>query len=287
MDNKNKLKMHTLNLVDEKFETLANLFPNAVTETVSDNGEVVRAIDADVLTQEINTHVVSGKEERYQFTWPDKKKSVLLANSPITATLRPCREESTDFDTTENLYIEGDNLDVLKLLRETYLNRVKMIFIDPPYNTGNDFIYEDNFTEDVEGFLFRDSQYDELGNRLTPNFETSGRFHTDWLNMIYPRIRVSKDLLTDDGVIFVSCDDNEQENVKRILNEIFGERNFLGQFVVNSTPNARDYGHIGKMHEYVLFFAKNITVTQTNLLPEIDKTFRYRDGKGGFNIHPL
>ena len=159
--------------------------------------------------------------------------------------------------------------------------------IDPPYNTGNDFIYEDDFAEDTGEFLRRDSQFDELGNRLVSNFETNGRFHTDWLNMIYPRLRVSRDLLTDDGVILVSCDDNEQENIKSILNEIFGERNFLGQFVINSTPNARDYGHIGKMHEYVLFYAKNFTVTQTNLLPEIDKTFKYSDSKGGFNIHPL
>jgi adenine-specific DNA-methyltransferase len=282
-----KLKMCTPNLADEKFTALASMFPNAVTETIDENGVVVRAIDADVLAQEINTHVVSGKEERYQFTWPDKKKSVLLANAPIAAALRPCREESVDFDNTENLYIEGDNLDVLKLLRETYLNRVKMIYIDPPYNTGKDFIYEDDFAEETGEFLRRDGQYDEQGNRLTPNLDSNGRFHTDWLNMIYPRLRIARDLLTDDGVIFVSCDDNEQENFKKILNEIFGERNSLGLFIINSTPNARDYGHIGKMHEFVLFYAKNFIATETNLLPELDKTFKYNDERGGFNVHPL
>jgi adenine-specific DNA-methyltransferase len=282
-----KLKMSTPNLADNNFAALAAMFPNAVTETIDENGEVVRAIDADILAQEINTHVVSGKEERYQFTWPDKKKSVLLANAPIAAALRPCREESVDFDNTENLYIEGDNLDVLKLLRETYLNRVKMIYIDPPYNTGKDFIYEDDFAEETGEFLRRDGQYDEQGNRLTPNLDSNGRFHTDWLNMIYPRLRIARDLLTDDGVIFVSCDDNEQENFKKILNEIFGERNSLGLFIINSTPNARDYGHIGKMHEFVLFYAKNFIATETNLLPELDKTFKYNDERGGFNVHPL
>lgn len=283
----NKLSMHTPSLADSNFSVLAGLFPNAVTETIDEHGAVVRAIDADILAQEVNTRVVSGKEERYQFTWPEKKKSTLLANAPIAAALRPCREDSVNFDSTENLYIEGDNLDVLKLLRETYLNRVKMIYIDPPYNTGKDFIYEDDFAEETGEFLRRDGQYDEQGNRLTPNLDSNGRVHTDWLNMIYPRLRIARDILTDDGVIFVSCDDNEQENLKKILNEIFGERNFLGLFVVNSTPNARDYGHIGKMHEFVLFYAKNFTSTQTNLLPEIDKTFKYNDSKGGFNIHPL
>jgi adenine-specific DNA-methyltransferase len=177
-----KLEMKTPNLADKNFAALAKLFPNVVTETIDANGVIVRAIDKDVLMQEINAHVVEGKEERYQFTWPDKKKSVLLANAPIAAALRPCREESVDFDTTENLYIEGDNLDVLKLLRETYLNRVKMIYIDPPYNTGHDFVYEDDFAEDTSSFLRRDGQYDEQGNRLSTNLDSNGRFHTDWLN---------------------------------------------------------------------------------------------------------
>lgn len=205
-----KLKMRTQNKADENYKKLAELFPNAVTETIDETtGEVVRAIDKDVLMQEINTHVVDGKEERYQFTWPDKKKSVLLANSPIAETLRPCREESVDFDNTENLYIEGDNLDVLKLLQETYLGKVKMIYIDPPYNTGNDFVYNDDFAENTDDYLDRSGQFDEDGNRLFQNTESNGRFHTDWLNMIYPRLKIARNLLSDDGVIFISIDDSE------------------------------------------------------------------------------
>ena len=199
-----KLKMHTPNKADENYEKLAALFPNAVTETIDPvTGEVVRAIDKDVLMQEINTTVVDGKEERYQFTWPDKKKSILLANSPISKTLRPYPEESVDFDNTENLYIEGDNLDVLKLLQETYLGKIKMIYIDPPYNTGNDFVYNDDFAESTEEYLANSGQFDEDGNRLVQNTESNGRFHTDWLNMIYPRLKLAKDLLSDDGVIFI------------------------------------------------------------------------------------
>ncbi|MDR1827036.1 MAG: site-specific DNA-methyltransferase, partial [Methylobacteriaceae bacterium] len=230
-----KLKMQTANLADGNFEALAKMFPNAVTETKDENGVVVRAIDADVLAQEINTCVVSCKEERYQFTWPDKKKAIRLANAPIAATLRPCREDSVDFNTTENLYIEGDNLDVLKLLRETYLNRVKMIYIDPPYNTGNDFVYPDDFSEETTGFLVRDKQYDEQGNRLVLNPDSNGRFHTDWLNMIYPRLRIAKDLLREDGVIFISIADNndnsEAHNLRKCLDEIFGSQNFLCQAI--------------------------------------------------------
>ena len=253
-----KLKMCTSNLADEKFAALASMFPNAVTETIDENGVVVRAIDADILAQEINTQVVSGKEERYQFTWPDKKKSVLLANAPIAAALRPCREESVDFDNTENLYIEGDNLDVLKLLRETYLNRVKMIYIDPPYNTGKDFIYEDDFAEETGEFLRRDGQYDEQGNRLTPNLDSNGRFHTDWLNMIYPRLRIAKDLLTDDGVIFISIDDNEVDNLKKICNEVLGSYNFVGILSVENNPKGRkNSAFISVSSEYCVIYAKN------------------------------
>lgn len=222
-----KLKMHTPNKADENFKKLAALFPNAVTETIDENGEVVRAIDKDVLMQEISCTVVDGKEERYQFTWPDKKKSMLLANAPINKTLRPCREESVNFDTTENLYIEGDNLEVLKLLQETYLGKIKMIYIDPPYNTGNDFVYEDDFAQTTDEYLTNSGQYDDIGNRMVTNTESNGRFHTDWLNMIYPRLKLSKDLLTEDGVIFISLDDKEFDNLKKISNEIFGEKNFI------------------------------------------------------------
>lgn len=258
MEKQDKLTMHTANIADANFSALTKMFPNAVTETVDENGEVIRAIDEEVLAQEINTRVISGKEERYQFTWPDKKKSVLLANAPIAATLRPSREESVDFDKTENLYIEGDNLDVLKLLRETYLNRVKMIYIDPPYNTGKDFVYEDNFAEETGNFLKRDLQYDELGNRLTSNFDSNGRFHTDWLNMIYPRLRVARDLLTEEGVIFISIDDNEVENLKKICNEIFGENNFIGEVIRKTKSMTADNGNgFNLQHENLMIYAKN------------------------------
>ena len=274
-----KLKMHTPNLADDNFAALAAMFPNAVTETIDENGEVVRAVDADVLAQEINTRVVSGKEERYQFTWPDKKKSVLMANAPIAATLRPCKEESVDFDTTENLYIEGDNLDVLKLLRETYLNRVKMVYIDPPYNTGKDFIYEDDFKEETGEFLKRDGQYDEQGNRLTSNFDSNGRFHTDWLNMMYSRLRVARDLLTDDGVIFISIDDNESENLKKICNEIFGEANFISQLgwqKVYSPKNQARY--FSNDYEFIICYCKSIANFSVGSLPRTpEMNARYKN----------
>lgn len=256
--NKNEiLPMRTPSLADENFAALVKLFPNAVTETIDENGMVVRAIDADALAQEINTHVVSGREERYQFTWPDKKKSVILANAPIAASLRPCREESVDFDKTENLYIEGDNLDVLKLLRETYLNRVKMIYIDPPYNTGKDFIYEDDFTDETGEFLRRDGQYDENGNRMVKNLDSNGRFHTDWLNMIYPRLRVARDLLTDDGVILINMDENEITNLQKLCNKVFGESNGLGTIIWDKRNPKGDAKGISYQHEYIVLYAKN------------------------------
>ena len=282
-----KLKMHSVNKVDENVAKIGKLFPNCVTERKKENGEVEYAVDFDMLRQELSSVVVEGNEERYQFTWPDKKKAILAANAPISATLRPCREESVDFDTTQNLYIEGDNLAVLKLLQETYLGKIKMIYIDPPYNTGNDFVYNDDFSESVEEYLANSGQYDEDGNRLVVNSESNGRFHTDWLNSIYPRLKIAKDLLSDEGVIFISIDDNEVTNLKKTCDEIFGSSNHCGTFIVNSTPNARDYGHIGKMHEYCLFYAKNIEYTQTNMLPDTDKKFKYSDAIGGFNIHPL
>lgn len=254
-----KLKMRTENIADANFAALSHMFPNAVTETIDENGEKIRAIDADKLAQEINTRVISGMEERYQFTWPDKRKSVVLANMPIAAALRPCREESVDFDNTENLYIEGDNLDVLKLLRETYLNRVKMIYIDPPYNTGKEFVYEDDFTESAADYVARSGDYDEQGNRLVKNTEANGRFHTDWLNMIYPRLRLAKDLLSDDGVIFISIDDNEVHNLRKVCDEIFGERNFVGCCIrrtINSGKN--DVKTISVFHEYLFIYSKNM-----------------------------
>lgn len=234
-----KLKMHTPNKADENFKKLAVLFPNAVTETIDENGEVVRAIDKDVLMQEISCTVVDGNEERYQFTWPDKKKTVLLANAPLNKTLRPCREESVDFDNTENLYIEGDNLEVLKLLQETYLGKIKMIYIDPPYNTGHDFVYEDDFSQSSNEYLSNSGQFDDAGNRLVANTESNGRFHTDWLNMMYPRLRLAKDLLTEDGVIFISIDDNEQCNLVKLCDEVFGAENCIGPIIQNK-QNAKN-----------------------------------------------
>ena len=235
-----KLKMQTANKADENFKKLAEMFPNAVTETIDENGEVVRAIDKDVLMQEISCKVVDGNEERYQFTWPDKKKSVLLANAPINKTLRPCREESVDFDNTENLYIEGDNLEVLKLLQETYLGKIKMIYIDPPYNTGKDFIYNDKFNQSQDEYIETSGQYDDYGNQLVQNVESNGRFHTDWLNMIYPRIRLSKDLLTDDGVIFISIDNRESANLRKVCNDVFGESCFVTDAIWRSSDNSNN-----------------------------------------------
>lgn len=263
-----KLKMHTPNKADENFKKLAAMFPNAVTETINENGEVVRAIDKDVLMQEIACTVVDGNEERYQFTWPDKKKSVLLANAPINKTLRPCREESVDFDTTENLYIEGDNLEVLKLLQETYLGKIKMIYIDPPYNTGNDFVYEDDFAQSTEEYLANSGQFDEEGNRLVRNLDSNGRFHSDWLNMLYPRLRLAKDLLTDTGVIFISIDENEVQNMRKICDEIFGEQNFISQLgwqKVYSPKNQARY--FSNDYEFVLCYCRNKDVFTLGMLP--------------------
>ena len=255
-----KLKMHTPNKADENFKKLAEMFPNAVTETIDENGEVVRAIDKDVLMQEISCTVVDGNEERYQFTWPDKKKSVLLANAPINKTLRPCREESVNFDTTENLYIEGDNLEVLKLLQETYLGKVKMIYIDPPYNTGSDFVYADNFAQSTDEYIANSGQFDEEGNRLVKNLDSNGRYHTDWLNMIYPRLKIAKNLLTEDGVIFISIDDSENKNLKNVCDEIFGAANFVSQLIwQNKKGGGNDSKYIAIEHEYILVYARNIS----------------------------
>ncbi len=259
-----KLKMHTPNGADENYKKLKELFPNAVTETVNEYGEAVRAIDADVLRQEISAAVVEGPQERYQFTWPDKKKSVVLANQPIAKTLRLDREKSVGRDgtpggiDTENIYIEGDNLDALKLLQETYLGKVKMIYIDPPYNTGGDFIYEDDFRTESLEFRAKSGDFDDEGNRLVKNLDSNGRFHTDWLNMMYPRLRIAKDLLTDDGAIFMSIDDNEQENLKKICNEIFGTENYVATFPWRKRTAKSDvpFG-ISQDYEWIICYAKS------------------------------
>lgn len=283
-----KLRMQTANKADENFRKLAAMFPNAVTETINENGEVVRAIDKDVLMQEISCSVVDGNEERYQFTWPDKKKSVLLANAPINKTLRPCREESVDFDTTENLYIEGDNLEVLKLLQETYLGKIKMIYIDPPYNTGNDFVYEDDFAQSADEYLANSGQYDEDGNRMVQNTESNGRFHTDWLNMIYPRLKLAKDLLTDDGVVFVSIDANESHNLRKICEEIFGASNFVSEIIIQNNPRGRQSDRfIATAHEYLLCFCKNSMSCVLNGLPlseEQKSEYSFSDERGAYRL---
>ena len=258
-----KLKMQTADMAVRNIEMLGQLFPNCLTETKNAEGKVVQAIDFDKLRQELACEVVEGAEERYQFTWPDKRAAIRKANEPINKTLRPCREESVDFDNTENLYIEGDNLEVLKLLRENYLGKVKMIYIDPPYNTGNDFVYNDNFAQSQAEFAGQSGLFDEEGNRMVDpmvqNTESNGRFHTDWLNMIYPRLKVAKDLLSDDGVIFISIDDNEVENLKKICNEVFGEQNFEGNIHWrrrHNQPNDKTK-MIGLVAEHILSYAKN------------------------------
>ena len=273
-----KLRMQSTNGVQENIEKIQSLFPDCVTETIDERtGELVRKVDFEKLQQNLSDVIISGREERYQFTWPDKKKAILLANSPVNAALRPCREESVDFDNTQNLYIEGDNLDVLKCLKETYLHKVKMIYIDPPYNTGNDFVYEDDFAESSAEYLANSGQFDEQGNRLVTNTESNGRFHTDWLNMIYPRLKVARDLLTDDGVIFISIDDNEQENLKRVCDEIFGEINFVAQLIwERAFAPKNDARFVSNSHDYVLMFAKDINQYIIGRLPRtVEADARY------------
>lgn len=272
-----KLRMQTLDGVQDNIDKIAALFPNCITERKDAEGKVSLAIDFDKLRQELSSEIVEGREERYQFTWPDKKKAILLANSPINATLRPCREESVDFDNTQNLYIEGDNLDVLKCLKETYLGKVKMIYIDPPYNTGNDFVYEDDFAKSTSEYLANSGQYDEQGNRLVTNSESNGRFHTDWLNMIYPRLKVARDLLTEDGVIFISIDDNEVENLRKVCDELFGEDNFVAQLVwERAFAPKNDARFISNSHDYIVMYSKQIESFKIGRLPRtVEADARY------------
>ncbi|WP_144463781.1 site-specific DNA-methyltransferase [Siminovitchia fortis] len=266
-----KLEGKTFNVVQDNIRKLKELFPEVFTEN---------KVDIDKLRIALGEHVETEKEQ-YEFTWNGKTEAIQLAQKQTTGTLRPCKEESVNWDTTKNLYIEGDNLEVLRIIQNSYRNKVKMIYIDPPYNTGQDFIYNDDFHDNIKNYK------EKIKENMKANPETKGRYHTNWLNMIYPRLKLARNLLKDEGVIFISIDDHELANLRKICDEIFGEENFIGIFTVNSTPNARDYGHIGKMHEYVLFYAKNISKTITNKLPETDKKFKYEDEYGGFNIHPL
>lgn len=267
-----KLKMHSPNIVQDNLQRIRQLFPGCVTEASSANGELRLAIDFDQLRQELADSIVDGPQERYQLTWPGKREALLTANAPIAKTLRPCRDESIDFDSTKNLFIEGDNLDALKLLQETYLGKVKVIYIDPPYNTGNDFIYHDDFAQDSDEFLVHSRQKDVLGNRLVANTESNGRFHSDWLSMIFPRIKLARNLLREDGLIFVSIDDCEAASLRKMCDEIFGEENFLAQIIWKKIYSGKaDASHFGKFHEYVLCYAKNVAEVEVRLLPRTEE----------------
>jgi len=253
-----KLKMHTSDTVEDNIKKLADLFPNCVTEDKDDKGNVKKSIDFELLRQEISKNIVDGSQERYRLDWPGKRKALLTANAPIAKTLRPCREESVDFDITENLFIEGDNLDALKLLQETYLGKVKMIYIDPPYNTGKDFVYKDNFAESTEEYLLESGQKDEEGNRLVANTDSNGRFHSDWLSMMYPRLKLARNLLKDDGVIFISIDDNEVHNLRKICDEVFGESNFFADIVVVRSEGGGLAKRVIKGHDNLLIYTKSL-----------------------------
>ena len=255
--------MHTQDIVDVNVGKIGKLFPNCLTERIGENGRLEHAIDFDKLRVELSKDIVEGTQERYQFTWPGKREAMRIANTPSNMTLRPDRESSVDFDNTGNLYIEGDNLEVLKLLREDYLGKVKMIYIDPPYNTGNDFVYEDDFSQTAGEFRDKSGMFDEDGNMILQNYEvnseSNGRFHTDWLNMIYPRLKVARDLLTEDGVIFISIDDNEVENLRKVCDEVFGERNFIAQLIWERAFSPKnDARFVSNSHDYVLMFTRNI-----------------------------
>ena len=293
-----KLKMQTADMAERNIEMLGQMFPNCLTETINADGKLVRAIDFDKLRQELACEVVEGAEERYQFTWPDKRAAIRLANAPTNKTLRPCREESVDFDNTENLYIEGDNLEVLKLLRENYLGKVKMIYIDPPYNTGNDFVYNDDFAQGKAEFEAQSGLFDEEGRRMADpmvqNTESNGRFHTDWLNMIYPRLKVAKDLLSDDGSIFITLDDHEYSNAKKICDEIFGESDFIATIIWENFYGRSNAAAISPSHNYILVYSragenwKNIR----NLLERNEKSIsNYKnpdnDPKGPWRLGPI
>lgn len=267
-----KLKMHSMDIINDNVKKLGELFPECLTEVINDEGELEKAIDFDKLKSLFSSSAIEGNKERYQFTWPDKSKARALANQPINATLRPCREESVNFDTTENLYIEGDNLDVLKLLRETYYGKVKMIYIDPPYNTGNDFVYEDDFSQDAETYKANSGQYDDQGNRLQKNQESNGRFHTDWLNMMYPRLKIARDILSDNGVIFISIDDHEQSQLKAVMNELYGTQNFVAQVIWERAYSPINLmKHFSPSHDYILCYAKNIENAACNGIPRNDE----------------
>lgn len=287
-----KLRMQSSNGVEDNITKIAQLFPDCVTETVDErSGQPKHLIDFEKLKLNLSDSVMSERAERYQFTWPDKSKAILLANSPINATLRPCREDSVDFDNTQNLYIEGDNLDVLKCLKETYLHKVKMIYIDPPYNTGNDFVYEDDFAQSSEEYLANSGQFDEQGNRMFTNAESNGRFHTDWLNMIYPRLKVARDLLTDDGAIFISIGDDEGANLQKVCDEIFGEKNFIADICHKHRASVSNDRIISENHNHLLFYCKKVATlfSKHKLIGEdpVLEGFNLEDESGKYKLTPV
>lgn len=276
--------MQSPNLVDTNIVKIAEMFPNCITEAKDENGILRRVVDFDLLRQELSANLVEGPRERYTLSWPGKNEAILTANAPIAKTLRSCEEESVDFENTKNLYIEGDNLDVLKLLQETYLNKVKMFYLDPPYNTGKDFIYEDDFAEDTESFFMRSNQKDEEGNRLVANTDANGRFHSDWLTMIYPRLKLARNLLREDGVIFISIDDNEVHNLRKVCDEVFGEKNFVATISVQSNPRGRQSDtYIASVHDYLMVYVKSIDIAILSGMPltkEQKADFKYTDDNG-------
>lgn len=280
------LNMQSMDKVAANVAKIRELFPNCVTERINNEGKLEHAIDFDMLKQELSDHVVDGLQERYQFTWPDKRKAILAANAPINKTLRPCREESVDFDNTENLYIEGDNLEVLKLLQETYLGKVKMIYIDPPYNTGNDFVYNDDFKQSSDEYVENSGQLDDEGNRIVANTESNGRFHTDWLNMIYPRLKIAKDILDNDGIIFISINDKEQENLKKICDEIFGNSNFIACIPRKTGAGnaaARGNAILRKPFDYILLYKKSDScILRRKLVGQYE--YKYSDDYGAYRL---
>ena len=260
--------MHSLNITEENIAKIAAIFPNCVTESHDDKGQLQKSIDFDLLHQELSDSIVDGPQERYQLNWPGKRDALLTANAPIAKTLRPCREESVDFDCTQNLFIEGDNLDALKLLQETYLGKVKMIYIDPPYNTGNDFIYEDDFAENADDYLIRSNQKDEAGNHLVANTDANGRFHSDWLSMMYSRVKLAKNLLSDHGAIFLSIADHEVHNLRAIMNEVFGADNFVATLIWQKVFSPKNSArHFSEDHDYILVYAKSAMIWTPTLLP--------------------
>jgi adenine-specific DNA-methyltransferase len=264
--------MHSPDLSERNLDKLAELFPDVITESVDEKGNTVRAIDFDLLRQELSDHIIEGPKERYQLDWPGKRQALFDANAPIAKTLRPSRDESVEFDTTQNLFIEGDNLDALKLLQESYLGKVKLIYIDPPYNTGGDFVYDDDYAETVEGYLERSAQVDEDGNRLVANTEANGRFHSDWLSMIYPRIKLARSLLSNDGLLAVSIDDHEVGSLRAVLSEIFGPGNFIATVVWHKMDSPKNSArHLSEDHEYILLYARNADIWRPNLLPRTDE----------------